>query len=125
MGRARKNSIASVNYACEFPINHSLVESEAWLYLIRDHTGIVADASTCRCHCESKHAVTSTCFLSLRLLTYNYCRNWCKKVGFESKLAGDVAARKLKAEQSQRTIDGHLVEKKLADRTVAYSDKLF
>jgi hypothetical protein len=32
---------------------------------------------------------------------------------------------KLKAEQSQRTIDGHLVEKKMADKTVAYSDKVF
>jgi hypothetical protein len=52
-------------------------------------------------------------------------RNWCKKAGFESKLAGDVAARKLKAEQSQQTIDGHLVEKKSADRTVYYSDKVF
>ena len=52
-------------------------------------------------------------------------QNWCKKVGFESKLVGDVAARKLKAEQSQRTIDGHLVEKKMTDRTIAYSDKLF
>jgi hypothetical protein len=28
-----------------------------------------------------------------------------------SKLAGDVATRKLKAEQSQRIIDGHLVER--------------
>ena len=52
-------------------------------------------------------------------------RNWCKKAGFKSKLAEDVAARKLKAEQSQRTIDGHLVEKKLTDRIVTYSDKLF
>jgi hypothetical protein len=52
-------------------------------------------------------------------------RNWCKKAGFESKLAGDVAARKLKAEQSQQTINGHLVKKKLIDRIVPYSDKLF
>jgi hypothetical protein len=36
-----------------------------------------------------------------------------------------VIARKLKAEQSQSTIDGHLVEKKLTNRPVAYSDKLF
>jgi hypothetical protein len=52
-------------------------------------------------------------------------RNWCEKAGFESKLAGDVAAQKLKAERSQSTIDGHLVEKKLAERHVAYSDKIF
>ncbi|KAH9159939.1 hypothetical protein EDB89DRAFT_1857309, partial [Lactarius sanguifluus] len=71
---------------------------------------IVADASTCRRHCESKHA--------------GKYRNWCKKVGFESKLAGDVAARKLKAEQSQCTIDSHLVEKKSANQ-VTYSDNLF
>ena len=52
-------------------------------------------------------------------------RNWCKKAGFELKLTENMAARKLKAEQSQRTIDGHLVEKKLTDRIVTYSDKLF
>jgi hypothetical protein len=52
-------------------------------------------------------------------------RNWCKKVGFESKLAGDVAARKLKQEQLQRTIDSYLAEKTLPDRTVSYSDELF
>jgi hypothetical protein len=52
-------------------------------------------------------------------------QNWCKKAGFESKLAGDVAMQKLKAEQLQQMINGHLVEKKLADRIVSYSDKLF
>ena len=48
-----------------------------------------------------------------------------KKPGFESKLPGDVIARKLKAEQSQRTIDDYLVEKKSTDGSVAYSDRLF
>jgi hypothetical protein len=69
----------------------------------------VADANTCRRHCESKHAQLS------RPLTHVHCRvnteNGCKKVSFVSKLAGDVATRKLKAEQSQRIIDGHLVER--------------
>ncbi|KAH9969346.1 hypothetical protein BJV74DRAFT_889793 [Russula compacta] len=62
--------------------------------LCLNHTGIVADPSTCRQHCELKHA--------------GKYRNWCKKAGFELKLAGDVAAWKLKAKQSQWTIDGHL-----------------
>ncbi|KAH8996082.1 hypothetical protein EDB86DRAFT_2804095, partial [Lactarius hatsudake] len=66
---------------------------------------IVVDASTCQCHCKSKH-------------TGKY-QNWCKKVRFESKLAGDS-----KAEQLQCTIDTHLVEKKLANQ-VTYSDNLF
>ena len=48
-----------------------------------------------------------------------------KKPGFESKLLGDVIARKLKPEQSQRTIDDYLVEKKSTDGSVAYSDRLF
>ncbi|KAI0249256.1 hypothetical protein BJV78DRAFT_1129912, partial [Lactifluus subvellereus] len=72
---------------------------------------IVADATTCRRHCESKHP--------------GKYRNWCNKVGFKSKLPGDIAARKLKATETQRTLDGLLVEKKLADRTVPYSDELF
>ncbi|KAH9983971.1 hypothetical protein BJV77DRAFT_953457, partial [Russula vinacea] len=72
---------------------------------------IVAEVSTCRRHCGSKHA--------------GKYRNWCKKPGFESKLPGDVIARKLKPEQSQRTIDGYLVEKKSTDGSVAHSDRLF
>lgn len=52
-------------------------------------------------------------------------RKWCTQNGFQSKLAGDVAARKLKAQETQRTLDSHLVEKKLAERVVPYSDKLF
>ncbi|KAF8476568.1 hypothetical protein DFH94DRAFT_634910, partial [Russula ochroleuca] len=72
---------------------------------------IVADASTCRRHCGSRHA--------------GKYRDWCQKAGFESKLAGDVIARKLKAGQSQRTIDSYLVEKKSTNKPVAYSDRLF
>ena len=40
------------------------------MYSIRNHTGIVADPSTCRRHCESKHAVIITLFLYLRYLAY-------------------------------------------------------
>jgi len=48
-----------------------------------------------------------------------------KSANFESKLPGDVAARKKKAEQAQRTLDASLVEKKLAKKVVPYSDRLF
>jgi hypothetical protein len=95
---------------------------------MRNHTGIVADASTCRRHCESKHAVNPTHFWkrdARSLPAQGKYRNWCKKTGFESKLAGDIAARKLKLEQSQRTIDSYLVEKNFPDGTASYSDDLF
>jgi hypothetical protein len=40
-------------------------------------------------------------------------------------LPGDVKARKKKAERAQQAIDSHLTERKLANRVVPYSDKLF
>jgi len=40
-------------------------------------------------------------------------------------LPGDVKARKEKAERAQQTINSHLTERKLAERVVPYSDKLF
>ena len=40
-------------------------------------------------------------------------------------LPGDVKARKKKAEHAQQAIDSHLIERKLAERVVPYSDKLF
>jgi hypothetical protein len=40
-------------------------------------------------------------------------------------LPGDVGARKKEREESQRTIDSHLTERKLADRVMPYSDKIF
>jgi len=52
-------------------------------------------------------------------------RIWAKSANFESKLPGDVAARKKKAEQAQRTLDASLVEKKLTKKVVPYSDRLF
>ena len=42
-----------------------------------------------------------------------------------SMLPGDVGARKKEREESQRTIDSHLTERKLADRVMPYSDKIF
>jgi hypothetical protein len=50
---------------------------------------------------------------------------WAKGVSFESKLPGDIAARKKKVEQAQRTLDASLVEKKLTKKVVPYSDQLF
>jgi hypothetical protein len=40
-------------------------------------------------------------------------------------LPGDVKARKVKAERAQQTINSHLIERKLAERVLPYSDKLF
>jgi hypothetical protein len=48
-----------------------------------------------------------------------------KGANFESKLPGDITARKKKAEQAQRTLDADMVEKKLVKRVVPYSDQLF
>jgi hypothetical protein len=52
-------------------------------------------------------------------------RKWAKGANFESKLPGDIAACKKKAEQAQRTLDADLVEKKLSKRVLLYSDQLF
>jgi hypothetical protein len=52
-------------------------------------------------------------------------RTWAKGANFESKLPGDVTARKKKAEQAQQTLDANLVEKKLSKRVVPYSNQLF
>jgi hypothetical protein len=42
-----------------------------------------------------------------------------------SKLPGDVKKRKEAAEEVTRTLDRDLVEKKMSERVVPYSDKLF
>ena len=122
MGRSRKISIASKK--CLWVYIHCIRTPEAWL---GEGTGIVAEVSTCRRHCGSKHAVSITYFPngSCSLPLQGKYRSWCKKTGFESKIPGDVIARKLKPEQSRRTIDGYLVEKKSTDGSVAYSDRLF
>jgi hypothetical protein len=40
-------------------------------------------------------------------------------------LAGDIAARKKQNEQAQHTINTYLMERKLTDRVLPYSDKAF
>jgi hypothetical protein len=52
-------------------------------------------------------------------------RKWAKDNSFTSMLAGDIAARKKGNEQAQHTINTHLVERKLTDRVLPYSDKAF
>jgi len=47
-------------------------------------------------------------------------RMWAKSANFESKLPGDVTARKKKAEQAQRTLNASLVEKKLTKKVVPF-----
>jgi len=50
-------------------------------------------------------------------------RKWAKEHSFESMLPGDVKARKENA--TQQSINAHLTERKLGERVVPYSDKLF
>jgi hypothetical protein len=52
-------------------------------------------------------------------------RNWAKGANFESKLPGDVRKRKAAAEEVTRTLDRDLREKKLTERVLPYTDKLF
>ena len=52
-------------------------------------------------------------------------RKWADQAKFESKLPGDVKKRKVAAETVTRTLDCDLRERKLADRVLPYSDKLF
>jgi hypothetical protein len=52
-------------------------------------------------------------------------RKWAKNEKFESKLPGDIKKRKAAAEQVVRTLDQDLREKKIKDRVLPYSDKLF
>ena len=52
-------------------------------------------------------------------------RNWAKSNKYESKLPGDVKKRKAAAEVATRTLDRDLKEKKIAERVVPYSDKVF
>jgi hypothetical protein len=52
-------------------------------------------------------------------------RKWAKGIGYESKLPGDVKKRKAAAELVTRTLDRDLKEKKITDRVVPYSDKVF
>jgi hypothetical protein len=40
-------------------------------------------------------------------------RKWASEVKFESKLPGDVSARKTQLEKDQRTLNASLVERKL------------
>jgi hypothetical protein len=69
----------------------------------------VNEISTLRRHAEAKFA--------------GKYRKWAKENSFESMLPGDVKARKDNA--TQRSINAHLIERKLAERVVPYSDRLF
>ncbi|KAG1888027.1 uncharacterized protein F5891DRAFT_966302 [Suillus fuscotomentosus] len=52
-------------------------------------------------------------------------QTWAKTSKFDSMLPGDVKDRKAKAMRAQQVINSHLTERKLAERVVPYSDKLF
>src|SRR5882672_4768632 len=62
---------------------------------------------------------------SLISLVQGKYRNWAKSASFVSKLPGDIKKRKAAAEEVTRTLDRDLREKKLSERVVLYSDKLF
>ena len=51
-------------------------------------------------------------------------RLWVKGAKFESKLPGDIAARKKEADKAQWTLDANLVEKKFGKKVLPYSDQL-
>ena len=51
--------------------------------------------------------------------------NWAKSANFISKLPRDVKKRKAAAEEVTQTLDRDLREKKIPERAVIYSDKLF
>ncbi|KAG1765407.1 hypothetical protein EDD22DRAFT_775068, partial [Suillus occidentalis] len=70
---------------------------------------LVNEISTLRRHAEAKFS--------------GKYRKWAKEHSFESMLPGDVKARKQNA--AQQNISAHLTERKLAERVVLYSDKLF
>lgn len=87
------------------------------------------EATTLRRHIEATHAVSTSGPLyyvtaELTYLNQGKYRVWTKRANFESKLPGDVAARKKKADQAQRSLDADLVERKLA-KVLPYTDQLF
>ena len=52
-------------------------------------------------------------------------RKWASTAKFESKLLGDVTARKKQIEKDQKTLDSSLVERRKLERVVPYTHKLF
>jgi hypothetical protein len=52
-------------------------------------------------------------------------RKWAQGVSYESRLPGDIKKRKAATEHATRTLDRDLKEKKLKDRVVPYTDKVF
>ncbi|KAG1854122.1 hypothetical protein C8R48DRAFT_610355 [Suillus tomentosus] len=83
---------------------HSLVSH-------RNGCVLVSEPTTLRRHAEANFA--------------GKYRTWAKTNGFESMLPGDIKDRKEKAARAQQAINSHLTERKLAERVVPYSDKLF
>ncbi|KAF8240518.1 hypothetical protein L208DRAFT_1189581, partial [Tricholoma matsutake] len=52
-------------------------------------------------------------------------RNWAKGANFVLKLPGDIKKQKAAVEEATRMLDCDLREKKLSERVIPYSDKLF
>lgn len=89
---------------------------------------IVDEVTTLRRHLEANHSVCDEFAILYRSSTptsQGKYRDWAKGVNFTSKLPGDVKKRKEAAEEITRTLDRDLREKKLSERVVPYSDKLF
>src|SRR5271155_3468336 len=51
--------------------------------------------------------------------------NWANGANFMSKLPDDVKKQKVAEEEATHTLDHDLREKKLSERVIPYSDKLF
>ena len=95
----------------------------------RDKKSLVNEVTTLRRHLEAHHSV-SWLVLGLSFISkLDFCQGkyhkWAQDANFESRLPGDIKKRKAATEHATRTLDRDLKEKKLKDRVVPYTDKLF
>lgn len=123
-----QKSIVHANYAREFLHRNSVT------YIDLRCTGAtrVLSMKSQRCDAILKRAMRYVIFF--RFSSISECkfspvqgkyRNWAKGANFLSKLPGDIKKRKAAAEEVTRTLDHDLREKKLSERVIPYSDKLF
>jgi hypothetical protein len=96
--------------------------------MYRGNKSLVDEITTLRHHLEASHAVHDFCKFSsiseFSSVQGKYC-NWAKGANFVSKLPGDIKKQKAAVEEATRTLDCDLREKKLSERVIPYSDKLF
>ena len=96
--------------------------------MYRGNKSLVNEITTLRHHLEVSHAVRNFCkFSSISEFSsvQGKYRNWAKGANFVSKLPGDIKKWKAAVEEATRMLDHDLREKKLSERVIPYSDKLF